>query len=110
MSGVKRFTAGVRMARRLWMRSLVVVVVVTLSMARPGSGQTANSREATARTALPTVVSGYEGSLAAAIRERVKALRPKIDNLGNVYVTIGAGSPHKLIAVDVTQIVDLWAE
>src|ERR1051326_5867021 len=96
MSGVKRFTAGVRMARRLWMRSLVVVAV---SMARPGSGQTANSREATARTALPTVVSGYEGSLAAAIRERVKALRPKIDNLGNVYVTIGAGSPHKLIAV-----------
>src|ERR1043166_4307279 len=99
MSGVKRFTAGVRMARRLWMRSLVVVVVVTLSMARPGSGQTANSREATARTALPTVVSGYEGSLAAAIRERVKALRPKIDNLGNVYVTIGAGSTHKLVAV-----------
>lgn len=87
------------MAKRMAVRSLIVVAVMTLSMARPGSGQTANSRGGSVKSALPVAVSGYEGSLATAIRERVKSLGPKTDNLGNVYVTIGTGTPHRLIAV-----------
>lgn len=42
-------------------------------------------------------VSGYEQGLAAAIRESLKDLSPKTDNLGNVYVTLGSGAPHRLI-------------
>src|SRR5580698_4196766 len=31
------------------------------------------------------------------IREQLKELSPKTDNLGNVYVTVGSGAPHRLI-------------
>ncbi len=42
-------------------------------------------------------VSGYEQELAAKIREKLKGLSPKTDNLGNIYVTLGNGVPHRLI-------------
>ena len=42
-------------------------------------------------------VSGYEQLLSSEIRNRLKGLSPKIDNLGNVYATIGSGAPHRLI-------------
>src|SRR6266852_7186822 len=42
-------------------------------------------------------VSGYEQELAAKIREKLKSLSPKTDNLGNIYVTLGNGVPHRLI-------------
>ena len=42
-------------------------------------------------------VSGYEQDLAGRIRDELKALSPKTDNLGNVYVTLGSGSPHRLL-------------
>jgi putative aminopeptidase FrvX len=42
-------------------------------------------------------VSGYEQGLASAIRESLKDFSPKTDNLGNVYVTLGSGAPHRLI-------------
>ncbi|HKW90159.1 MAG TPA: M20/M25/M40 family metallo-hydrolase [Candidatus Acidoferrales bacterium] len=42
-------------------------------------------------------VPGYEGALATVIRERLAAFSPKSDNLGDVIVTIGSGSPHRLI-------------
>jgi putative aminopeptidase len=61
--------------------------------------QTATKHKTSMDSALPVAVSGHEERLAAAIRERVKALGPKTDNLGNVYVTMGKGAPHKLIAV-----------
>jgi putative aminopeptidase FrvX len=42
-------------------------------------------------------VSGYEQKLAGEIRERLKTLSPHTDNIGNVYVTLGSGSPSRLI-------------
>ncbi|MDP9339194.1 MAG: M20/M25/M40 family metallo-hydrolase [Acidobacteriota bacterium] len=42
-------------------------------------------------------VSGYEQELAKRIRETLKDWSPKTDNLGNVYVTIGSGAPHRVI-------------
>ncbi len=42
-------------------------------------------------------VSGYEQELAAGIREKLKGLSPKTDSLGNVYITLGSGAPHRLI-------------
>jgi putative aminopeptidase len=42
-------------------------------------------------------VSGYEQNLAAEIRERLKALSPHTDNLGNVFVILGSGSPYRLL-------------
>jgi putative aminopeptidase len=42
-------------------------------------------------------VAGYEEALSAKIAGRLKALSPKIDRMGNVTVTLGTGSPHRLI-------------
>jgi putative aminopeptidase FrvX len=42
-------------------------------------------------------VSGYEQKLAGTIREELKALSPHTDNAGNIYVTLGSGSPSRLI-------------
>ncbi len=42
-------------------------------------------------------VSGYEQELAGRIRDELKLLSPNTDNLGNVYVTLGSGSPHRLL-------------
>ena len=44
-------------------------------------------------------VPGYEQALAAEIRTRVPPSlgRPQTDNLGNLYITLGSGSPHRLI-------------
>jgi putative aminopeptidase len=42
-------------------------------------------------------VSGYEQELASTIKGDLKMLSPKTDNLSNVYVTLGSGSPHRLL-------------
>lgn len=42
-------------------------------------------------------VPGHEQGLAAEIRTRLKNLSLQTDNLGNLYVTLGSGSPHRLI-------------
>jgi putative aminopeptidase len=47
-------------------------------------------------------VPGYEQQVAAKIVERVKSISPQLkvitDQQSNVTVTIGSGSPHRLIA------------
>src|SRR4029077_8512848 len=48
-------------------------------------------------------VSGYEQELAAEIQNATKNLSPKTDNLGNVYVTLGSGSPHRLIVAPIDE-------
>jgi len=42
-------------------------------------------------------IPGYESALAAKIRARLAALKPKTDNLDDVIVTIGSGSPVRLV-------------
>ena len=78
---------------------MTLALWVMVSFARCGDAQTTEKGESASQGALPIAVSGHEERLAAAIRERLKALGPRTDNLGNVYVTIGSGTPHKLIAV-----------
>jgi putative aminopeptidase FrvX len=48
-------------------------------------------------------VSGYEQELSGRIREHLKALSPKIDNVGNVYVTVGSGTPHRLLVTAIDE-------
>jgi putative aminopeptidase FrvX len=84
-------------------KKMIVPMLLTsgalLIFCQIATSQTSTTRKMSEESALPIAVSGHEERLAAAIGERVKALRPKTDNLGNVYVTIGHGAPHKLIAV-----------
>src|SRR6202795_2969499 len=48
-------------------------------------------------------VSGYEQQLASEIRSSIKSFTPQTDNLGNVYVTLGSGAPHRLIVAPIDQ-------
>jgi putative aminopeptidase FrvX len=48
-------------------------------------------------------VSGYEQQLAGEIRSSIKGFSPQTDNLGNLYVTLGSGAPHRLIVAPIDQ-------
>ncbi|MBZ5539024.1 MAG: M20/M25/M40 family metallo-hydrolase [Acidobacteriia bacterium] len=48
-------------------------------------------------------VAGYEQELAAELREKLQEFSPHTDNLGNVYVTLGSGAPHRLIVTAVDE-------
>src|SRR5208282_6183287 len=48
-------------------------------------------------------VSGHEQKLSAEIDRQLKDLSPKMDNVGNVWVTIGSGAPHRLIATAIDE-------
>jgi putative aminopeptidase FrvX len=41
--------------------------------------------------------------LAAEIRKRLKDFSPSTDNLGNVYITVGSGAPHRLIVTPIDE-------
>ncbi|HEX2664710.1 MAG TPA: hypothetical protein VHM93_17900, partial [Candidatus Acidoferrum sp.] len=48
-------------------------------------------------------VSGYEQPLVEEIRSSLRSLSPKTDNLGNLWVTFGSGSPHRLLVTPVDE-------
>jgi len=52
-----------------------------------------NALELIQTPALP----GHEHPLAEIIREKISALHPVTDNIGDVIVTVGSGAPHRLI-------------
>ena len=69
--------------------------VLSFFLAVPAAGQ---SWQQNLATCVETpAVTGYEQALAAEIRSRLAKFLPQTDNLGNVYVTLGKGSPHRLI-------------
>ena len=48
-------------------------------------------------------VSGYESELGKAIRTDLAAFHPATDNMGNVTITMGAGSPNRLIVTPIDE-------
>ncbi len=48
-------------------------------------------------------VSGHEERLTAEIKRQLSSFSPITDNAGNVYVTIGHGTPHRLIAMPIDE-------
>src|SRR5580704_13289054 len=48
-------------------------------------------------------VSGYETSFVQLIRAELKDFSAQTDNLGSVYVTLGSGSPRRLIVTPIDQ-------
>jgi len=66
------------------------------SLAQEGKGNSPNVAETLA-------VSGYEQTLSAALRERLRERSPKTDNLGDLWVTIGSGAPHRLIVAPIDE-------
>jgi putative aminopeptidase len=48
-------------------------------------------------------VSGYETQLTEKIRTRLASLHPAVDNIGDVTVTLGSGSPRRLIVAPIDE-------
>ena len=48
-------------------------------------------------------MSGYESELIEKIRAKLAAFHPVVDNLGDVIVTIGSGSPRRLIVTPIDE-------
>jgi putative aminopeptidase FrvX len=71
-----------------------IAAALLISLAQAAAGQ--SKVEIAKLTAIPAV-SGYEQALADEIRQSFKEFSPKTDNVGNVYVTLGNGAPHRLI-------------
>jgi len=58
-----------------------------------GSGMVNDLRE----FAYTPAISGYEQELSAKISKELSAFSPQTDNIGDISITIGSGSPHRLI-------------
>ena len=48
-------------------------------------------------------VSGYEQNLSEEIRKRLRELSPRTDNIGNVYISVGSGAPHRLVVTPIDE-------
>jgi len=75
-------------------------VMVLLSAACCSSAQTAMD---VSRLEQIPAVSGYEQQLIEEIRTQLRGLSPKTDNLGNLWVSFGSGSPHRLLVTPVDE-------
>ena len=84
------------MTKRLRWALGITGLLLCCSFEKPAHAQDVRGAGPEAFLTTPAV-SGYEQELAAEIRETLKDLSPKTDNLGNVIVTLGSGAPHRLI-------------
>ncbi len=48
-------------------------------------------------------VSGYEKTLGDQIASRLGSFHPEVDNLGDVVITLGSGSPHRLLVTGIDE-------
>lgn len=48
-------------------------------------------------------VPGFEQDLSAKIAKMLATRKPRVDNLGDVLVTVGSGTPHRLIAAPIDE-------
>ncbi len=66
-------------------------------------GAGAQSNADLARLAKIPAVSGHEKELTRQIAGVLKKYSPITDNIGNVYVTLGSGAPHRLIVTPIDE-------
>src|SRR5260221_78475 len=78
------------------------LIAVLAPAALPQSADSLQFADVGQLAAIPAV-AGYEQELSGRIREQLKALAPKADNLGNVYVTVGSGPPRRLLVTAIDE-------
>ena len=81
----------------------MVLTSATVACAICALGQE-NKANRDSRSVQETVaVSGYEQALSAGIARKLTKFGPKTDNVGNVWVTVGSGAPHRLIVAPIDE-------
>ena len=76
----------------LWLCAVTLLTVSALGQKIPGNLED-DMRDFVQTPAVP----GYEQELAAKISKRLESFNPKTDEMSNVIVNIGSGSPRRLI-------------
>lgn len=81
---------------------LLGLLLINIS-ANPASAQTRAKASSVEDLITTPAVSGHEQRLVRIIKEQLKSGSPRTDNLGNVFVTLGSGSPHRVIVTPVDE-------
>jgi putative aminopeptidase len=87
---------------RAAIRFAIATAILFLSMSSAFGQRTSAGSIWEEQLMIPSV-SGYESSFSQFIRGELKDFSPRTDNLGNVCVTLGSGSPHRLIVTPIDQ-------
>jgi putative aminopeptidase len=82
-------------------RFFAVAAILGALFVNPSQGQEVRSNWY--RLVTTPAVSGYEQQLVEEIRSQLGGLPAKTDNMGNLIVTIGNGSPHRLIVTPIDE-------
>jgi putative aminopeptidase FrvX len=85
------------------MKARIRAAVLTGSLILMGQSVGAQSNVDLARLVKIPAVSGHEQELTKQIAGLLKKYSPKIDSIGNVYVTLGSGTPHRLIVTPIDE-------
>ncbi len=80
----------------------VAFLVLTCALRAPAQSESAsrvkgNMLADLREFATTPAISGYEQELSARISKELSAFSPQTDNIGDITITIGSGSPHRLI-------------
>ncbi len=82
----------------------LLLCALSLTTAAQGGQKIPGTLTEDMRTLVETpAVPGYEQELAARIAAQLKAYSPQIDGISNVTVTLGSGSPHRLIVAPIDE-------
>ena len=84
---------------RMCVRTAIVASIFVLLSSR-SAGQ--SNADQALLDKIPAV-SGHEQALSKALADALKDFHPTTDNLANVYVTVGSGAPHRLIATAIDE-------
>src|SRR5215470_10565718 len=91
---------------RTWMNIFArtaVAAAIGLALAGTASAQRNKVWSGWEQLVRTPSVSGHEEALAKRIKQSLNGYETKTDNLGNVIVSVGSGSPHRLFVAPMDQ-------
>lgn len=88
-----------RSCARLAITLLSVTFCLVNAVAQQGQALVDQMRDLVETPAVP----GFEQDLSAKITKILATHKPRVDNLGDVLVTVGSGTPHRLIAAPIDE-------
>ena len=91
------------MTRRLRISLVVILCSISVATAAAANRVPGNLFGDLQQYVQTPAVSGYEQQLARVITQQLAAYSPKLDSLGDVIVTVGSGSPNRLLVAPIDE-------
>jgi putative aminopeptidase FrvX len=86
--------------RTLLIATLCLIPVAVMAAGKPVPGSLLEDMQQFVQT---PAIPGYEQQLSQVIAQRLAAYSPKLDGSGNVIVTVGSGSPNRLLVAPIDE-------